>query len=381
MPNVVASTPPIALPAPARILPSCLALTLLCTLLTPARADQVDELITSRMTEHHITGLSLAIIQDGKIACVKGYGFTDKSEKSPVTPATLFQAGSVSKPVAAFAALCLVEKGRLSLDADVNRQLRAWKIPENEFTKDNKVTLRTILSHSAGLTVHGFPGYAVDAPIPTLVQVLDGAKPANTAAIRVDTVPGSQWRYSGGGYTVMQQMIIDVTGKPFPEFMRDTVLQPLGMTNSTYEQPLPQNRASLAAAGYIANGNAVRGRYHVYPEMAAAGLWTTASDLARFAIAIQQARAAGDSHLPLSQSVTRQMLTDQKNGDGLGVFLQGHGKSLRFFHNGRDDGFDALMIACAESGQGAVILINANDDSNSITDIAKAIAKQYAWPQ
>jgi CubicO group peptidase (beta-lactamase class C family) len=148
----------------------------------------------------------------------------------------------------------LVEDGRLSLDQDVNRWLKQWKVPENDFTKDEKVTLRRILSHSAGLTVHGFPGYAVDVPMPTLVEILDGTKPANTAAIRVDVVPGSTSRYSGGGYTVMQQMMIDVTGKPFPEFMQETVLTPLRMAASTYEQPPPKDRVAAAATGYYANG-------------------------------------------------------------------------------------------------------------------------------
>ena len=174
-------------------------------------------------------------------------------------------------------------------------------MPENEFTKDKKVTLRGILSHSAGLTVHGFPGYAVAGPVPTLVEVLDGAKPANTGAIRVNVVPGSLWRYSGGGFTVMQQMIIDATGKPFPEFMRETVLAPLGMTSSTYEQPLPADRQSHAATGHYPDGRPVAGKWHVYPEMAAAGLWTTAPDLARFAIGVQRALAS-TSNAVLSQT-------------------------------------------------------------------------------
>src|SRR5262249_16319368 len=156
--------------------------------------------------------LSLAIIQDGKIVKAKGYGVTEKGGKTPITTTTLFQAGSISKAVAAMGALHLVEQGKLMLDEDVNSRLTSWKVPENEFTKDKKVTLRGILSHSAGLTVHGFPGYAVDSPFPTLVQILDGEKPANTQAIRVDILPGSRWRYSGGGYTIMQQMILDVAG-------------------------------------------------------------------------------------------------------------------------------------------------------------------------
>jgi CubicO group peptidase (beta-lactamase class C family) len=344
-----------------------------------ARADRVDDFIAAQMQEHHITGLSLAIIEDGKITKAQGYGFTDKSCKTPVTTATLFQAGSISKSVAALGALHLMEQEKLSLDEDVNVKLQTWKVPENEFTKDKKVTLRGILSHSAGLTVHGFPGYAVDAALPTLVQVLDGAKPANTAAIRVDILPGSKWRYAGGGYTVMQLMMIDVTGKPFPEFMDETVLKPLGMTASTYQQPLPKELATLTATGCYANGREVKGRWHVYPEMAAAGLWTTATDLARCAIGIQQS-LAGKTNLVISQSMTRQMLKHQMGDDGLGVFLTGTGKTLRFSHDGRDEGFDASMTAYAETGKGAVIMINANEDSGAVKRMMDRIEKEYHWP-
>ncbi len=348
------------------------------SLRSAALADTVDDTIAAQMQAHHIPGLSLAIIEDGKICKAQGYGLADKNANQPVTTATLFQAGSISKAVAALGALHLVELGRLSLDADVNDKLQSWKVPENEFTKDQKVTLRRILSHSAGLTVHGFPGYAVDAPMPTLVQVLDGAKPANTPTVRVDFAPGTQWRYAGGGYTVMQQLLIDVTGKPFPEFMQATVLKPLGMTASTYEQPLPRDLAPATATGYHQNQREVKGRWHVYPEMAAAGLWTTPSDLARFAISLQQS-LAGKTNPVISQSLTRQMLTRQKADDGLGVFLEGNGKMLQFSHSGRDDGFDALMVAQAETGKGAVIMINANDDSKFIGTVVEAIAKEYHW--
>jgi len=342
-------------------------------------ASTVDDVVAAEMKERHIIGVSLAIIENSLISKAKGYGFKEQSAPTSVTTSTLFQAGSISKPVAALGALHLVMDGRLSLDEDVNRWLKTWKVPENDFTKSEKVTLRRILSHSAGLTVHGFPGYAVGAAMPTLVEVLDGAKPANTAAIRVDVVPGSKSRYSGGGYTVMQQMMIDVTGKPFPELMQETVLTPLRMTASTYEQPIPKDKVATTATGYYANGKQVEGKWHLYPEMAAAGLWTTASDLALFAIGIQKA-LAGKSNPIISQSMTRQMLTVQKGNSGLGLGLDGSGKILRFSHGGLDEGFDAFMMAYAESGQGVVILINANDNSGAVNRIVDAVRREYHWP-
>jgi len=344
------------------------------------RADQVDEVIASQMKERHITGLSLAIIDGGKIVREQGYGFTDRSGKTPVTASTLFQAGSVSKPVAALGTLHLVDKGLLSLDEDVNATLRTWTVPQNKFTEPRKVTLRLLLSHTAGMTVHGFPGYAVGLPLPTLTQVLNGEKPANTDAIRVERTPGKEWKYSGGGYVVMQQMVLDVTSKPFPQFMDEAVLKPLGMVSSTYSQPLPDNMAARAAKGYGGIfGQPINGAWNVYPEMAAAGLWTTAGDLARFALGIQRS-VSGESNPVISQPLTRQMLTIQKNNDGLGLFLKSSGKTLRFGHDGADAGFDALMVAYAHLGKGAAVMINKNDDGKAMSKIFVVIGDQYHWP-
>jgi CubicO group peptidase (beta-lactamase class C family) len=170
-----------------------------------SRADSLDAYVREQMARRRISGVSLAIIQDGRIVVARGYGVVDETTRVPVTPATLFQAGSISKPVSALGALHLVEAGRLSLDGDVNAMLTSWKVPNNVFTTTQKVTLRRLLSHSAGITVHGFPGYDAAGPIPSLLQVMDGAPPANTAAIRVDTTPGAIWRYSGGGFTIMRR--------------------------------------------------------------------------------------------------------------------------------------------------------------------------------
>ncbi len=181
------------------------------------------------MDAFKVPGLSVAVIDNYKIVWAKGFGVTAPGGQAPVTSRTLFQAGSISKPVAAAGALWLVERGKLSLDEDVNQKLKTWKVPENEFTATQKVTLRRLMSHSGGLTVHGFPGYAVGEPVPTLVEIFNGEKPANTPAIRVDFIPGTKMRYSGGGVTIEQQLVMDVTGQPFPQFMRETVLDQAGM--------------------------------------------------------------------------------------------------------------------------------------------------------
>jgi CubicO group peptidase (beta-lactamase class C family) len=342
--------------------------------------DSLDAYVRAQMARRHIPGLSLAIIQDGRLVLARGYGVTDETTRTAVTPATLFQAGSISKPVSALGALHLVEAGRLSLDGDVNATLTSWKVPANAFTATEKVTLRRLLSHSAGVTVHGFPGYDVAASMPTLIQVLDGAPPANTPPIVVDTTPGALWRYSGGGITIMQQLMIDVTHEPFPRFMQQTVLGPIGMTSSSFQQPLPPARAALTASGYYADRTPVRGRWHVYPEMAAAGLWTTPSDLARFAIEIQQT-LAGHGHGVISPAMAHQYVTVQNGPSGLGVIVSGSGRTLTFSHGGRDEGFDAQLVAYAATGQGAAIMINANDDSRFVGRLLEFIGRAYGWPQ
>lgn len=214
---------------------------------------------------YHVPGLSIAVIDNFQIVWAKAYGVIETGSSKPVTSRTLFQAGSISKPVAATGALSLVEQGKLSLDEDVNQKLKSWKVPENEFAKNQKVTLRRLMSHSAGLTVHGFPGYDVNDPVPTLVQIFNGEKPANTAPIRVDFVPGTQSRYSGGGVTIEQQLMMDVTGKPFPALMREIVLGKIGMTDSSYEQPLPPPLAAMTpavpmrmAAWFAEDGTSIR---------------------------------------------------------------------------------------------------------------------------
>ncbi len=338
----------------------------------------LDDLITLRLSAQKLAGLSLAVVDDGKIAKEKGYGVTESATGQPVNSATLFQAGSISKSVTAMAALHLVEAGKLSLDEDINSQLRTWKIPENEFTRNRKVALRDILSHSAGLTVQGFGGYPVSSAIPTLREILDGTGCSKTSPIRVDTIPGTKSRYSGGGYTVLQQLLIDVAGKPFPEFMHDAVLKPLNMAWSTFQQPLPPEMSSAAATGHEPSGQTVTGRWYVYPQMAAAGLWTTAPDLARFIICVQEA-LTGVSNKVISQSMARLMLTRQKDNLGLGVFLEGEEKKLRFYHSGRNRGFDSLLMAYADRGKGLVVLSNANNDSGAFQNLVKIIAKEYRW--
>jgi len=322
-------------------------------------------------------GLSVAVIDGYRIAWAKAYGTTEAGGKDPVSTRTLFQAGSISKPVAATGMLALVEAGRLSLDEDVNLKLKSWKVPGNEFTRDEKVTLRRLASHTAGLTVHGFPGYDVDERVPTLVQILDGEKPANTPAIRVDLVPGTRVRYSGGGVTIEQLLMSDVAGKPFPELMRETVLAKIAMADSSYAQPLEPQWAARTACGTYAGGKPVHGRWHVYPEMAAAGLWTTPTDLAKFAIEIALSRQ-GKANQVLSQKTAVAMLTPVLEEAGLGFFISKE-RPGEFGHNGADEGFQALLVMNWETGQGLAIMANSDNGIAVAQEVLRSVAREYAW--
>ncbi|MGB2635678.1 MAG: serine hydrolase [Candidatus Acidiferrum sp.] len=329
------------------------------------------------MELYKIPAFSIAVIDNYQIVWAKAYGVTDAGSNKPITTKTLFQAGSISKPVAATGALYLVEKGKLSLDEDVNQELKTWKVPENEFTKTQRVTLRRLMSHTAGLTVHGFPGYDVDAPRPTLVKIFNGEKPANTEAIRVDVIPGTLERYSGGGVTIEQQLMIDVTGKPFPEFMHDAVLEKIGMTDSSYAQPLPADWAARTAAGTYADGKPVHGRWHIYPEMAAAGLWTTPTDLAKFAIEIALSKQGKANHV-LSEKMTNEMLTPVMDEAGLGFFLDKNNPG-QFGHDGADEGFQALLTMNANTGKGVAIMADSDRGIFAGQLVMLSIAKEYGW--
>lgn len=261
----------------------------------------------------------------------------------------------------------------------MNEYLKSWKVPANGSWQP-QITLRQLLTHSAGLTVHGFPGYLRTAKLPTVVEILNGESPANTDPVRANLLPGSHTRYSGGGTTVGQLLICDVLQKPFPQSMREIVFEPLEMDQSTYEQPLPRSLHKEAATAHPSNYRRVDGKWHVYPEMAAAGLWTTPSDLARAGLELQLA-LKGESNRLLSPSQANRMIRAGRNESvALGFFLSGEGKNSRFAHGGWDEGFVAQMTMYRDRGLGAVVMVNSNEGNALLQEIERAIAREYDWP-
>ncbi len=329
--------------------------------------DEVDDLLAA----HGAVGLSAALIVDGKIEWARGWGVTNSEDPAPITADTILQCGSISKPVAAIGALRLVDESVIDLDIDVNEMLTSWKLPDTNGWQP-KVSVRDLLTHTAGLTIWGFQGYGPDDRVATLVEVLDGS--GNTPAIRSEALPRVTWRYSGGGFTVLQQLMIDVTGKTFPELMQDLVLGPLEMNDSTYEQPIPERLKPRTASGHSAV-KPIPGRWNLHPEMAAAGLWTTASDLARFALGVQTAIAGRPGAL-LSRRMGVELLEgcDVQKGMGLGVFRSGSDDRPTFAHGGANSGFQA-GLTCAEDGSfGIAALSNSNEGGAAVADLFRFLA-------
>jgi CubicO group peptidase (beta-lactamase class C family) len=350
---------------------------------TTALSTQVEQsslsFVPNRMAHYHIPGLSLAFIRNGTVGWTQVFGVA-RVGGEPVTPETLFQASSIGMPVTAVAALRLVEQGKLNLDADVSQYLRSWKLPTNRFTERTKVTLRELLSHTAGATAHGFEDYAAGKQVPTLVQVLNGESPANSAPVTIDFVPGSQFRYAGGNYAIVQQILIDVTGESFPELMQEEVLQPLHMIHSTFQQPFPEKLRALVATPYDKDGNAIEGGPRTSPVMAVGGLWTTPSDLTLFALGIQNA-LAGKPGAIVSPSTAHEMLQPVLGDYALGFVIAGNGSNRYFWHPGATTGFLAVFFAYEEKGDGAVLMSNQQYSKALMLEVIQALAKQYGWTE
>ncbi len=332
--------------------------------------------LMERMKYYKVPGVSIAVVKDGKLDWAKGYGLANTKTGQPVTDSTLFQAGSISKPLAALAVLKLWEDGKVGLDTDVNKYLEGFKVPDTTYTEKEKVTLRRLLTHTAGMTVHGFPGYAQGDRFPGVIQVLNGE--GNTPRITVDTIPGSLWRYSGGGYTVMQKVVEDVSDQSFEAYLRDHILRPLGMHESTYQQPLGSKYALNASAAFNAQGEMVEGLWHNYPEQAAAGLWTTPSDLGRYYMEIQEI-FNGKSNGILKPETVRAMLTKHKGSWGLGPALQKEGDSLLFGHGGKNEGFSNNMLGFAGRGEAMIVMTNADRGVALMGEIMRSVSKVYGW--
>lgn len=347
-----------------------------------ARHPGITSKISQRMRAYGVPGLSIAVIDHGEIVWAKGYGVTDTSSKRPVTPQTLFEAASISKPISAVGVLLLAQSGRVRLDEPANDALKSWKIPPSTFTKGTPVTIRMLLNHSAGVDHVGSGRYVPYSPgqsVPSLLQVLRGETPSGSGPVRVVATPGTAFVYSGAGYEILQQLVSDVSGKSFEDYMQGAVLEPIRMSRSTFAQPLPESLRRDAATGHYAGGQPLDGRYRIGPELAVAGLWTTPTDVARYIISVQQSfqGAKGD---PLDPEMAREMLTPGLGGRGLGPALKVDGGSIRFGHDGFNEGFESSFVGYTSRGQGAVVMANSGFAFMLIEEVLDSISRAYGWP-
>jgi CubicO group peptidase (beta-lactamase class C family) len=347
---------------------------------SPNRQGLDPYTIPELMEKFRVAGMSIAVIKDSQIHWAKGYGVADVDSGRPVEPGTMFQAASISKPVTAMAVLKAAQDGKLSIDADVNQILKSWKVPQSDLNKTTPVTLRSLLSHTSGADDgFGFPGYHPSGPWPTVPQILAGEKPSNVGPVVFARPPFAAYKYSGGGFTIVQLALTDLTGRPFADVLQASVLGPLEMKDSTYEQPMPRSRAGNAAHAHSGQGRAMDAPWHVYPEQAAAGLWTTPSDLARFAIEVQQA-LAGPKGRVLTQAMAREMITPT----GVGGFAVGLGVEKRnegwyFSHGGSNWGFRCNLIAHVRKGYGLVVMTNSDSGGAMLGEIEARVAAAYGW--
>jgi CubicO group peptidase (beta-lactamase class C family) len=327
-----------------------------------------------------VPGLSVAVIKDFQIHWAKGYGIADVESGDRVDPDTLFQAASISKPVAAMAALKAVQDGRFSLDADINDVLKSWKLPGDGFTVDRPVTPRSLMSHTSGTgDGFGFPGYHPSEPRPTIVQILNGEGPSNVGKVRLERPPLTAYKYSGGGVTIMPLAVSDVVGKPYPQILHEWVLAPVGMTHSGYDQPLPAELDRRAARAHDGRGQVRDTKWHVYPELAAAGLWTTPTDLAKFAIEVQLS-LQGRSNKVLSRAMAREMVTPVGVGPyAVGFSVSKLGEGWYFSHGGSNWGFQCDLTAHALKGYGLAVMTNSDAGGRLIEEIRSRVAAAYNW--
>jgi CubicO group peptidase (beta-lactamase class C family) len=340
------------------------------------------------MQKFHVPAVSIAVIKDFRIHWTRAYGVADVQTGAPADLNTMFQAASISKPLTAMAAMHLQQQGKLSIDEDVNKLLKSWRVPPVKTSDgtilergDNPVTPRALFSHTSGSDDgFGFPGYHPGVTLPTLQQVLNGEPPVNTKrAVTFSRMPFVSMRYSGGGTTIMQLALMEVTGRPFAEIMRENVLDPLGMTNSTYEQPLPQAREKQAARAHDNKGERMGPPWHLYPEQSAAGLWTTPSDLARVVIEVQRV-LRGEEGAVLTRASAREMITPVGVGSfAVGFSIQQKGEGWYFNHGGYNWGFQSDLLGHLRKGYGVVVMTNSENGFPLIQEIEKRVARAYGW--
>jgi CubicO group peptidase (beta-lactamase class C family) len=337
--------------------------------------------IEERLEHHRCPGVSVAMLRDGEIDWVDGFGKLSADGNDACGPDTVFMVASCSKPVTAVLVLQQVERGVLDLDRDVNDYLQRWQVPSNEFTAKRPVTLRRALSHTAGLTVNGWGVVPAGAPVPTELELLEGRPPSQMPAVRVDKAHDGVDRYSGGGYLIAQMLLEDVLGVSFAELAHDELFGPLGMTRTSFARPWPLELRDDAAAGHGDDGVAHPAGTLVSAEAGAGGLHSTAVDYARFLLAVRAAWL-GEPGAILGLDMVRLATTRFERGAfGLGFRVVSGGRNLRLNHGGSNDGYQTETNLYLESGDGGIVFTNATSGLFLFREVFSALAEVGEWPE
>jgi len=318
--------------------------------------------VEERMKFYNVTGLSIILLENGRISEIENYGLLEIATNRKVNDNSILSACSISKFLTGILAMKLVEEGLLNLDDDVNERLVTWKVPENDFTTNKKVTLRNLLSHQSGMKdpEGSFSELDSKTGIPSIVELLKGETPYCYVPIEVKCDPESEFHYSDAGFCIIQQLIEDVTGKPFYQVVNEQIFEPLGMENSQVNTKMLEVDRENVSCGHNKNGELVDGKYPIYPYPAASGLWTTSLDLAELVLELMNA-LKGESKIGISESLAKEIITPQrgKSWTGLGVFLERSEKGLEITSLGWGVGFQCMMVAFPYLEKGAVIMTNA----------------------
>ena len=339
------------------------------------------EELKNLLKQHNTAGISIAVLRDFHLAYTQCEGVISEESREPLWPGTVFQAASISKVISAVLTMILVEKGRLDLDKPVNKYLKSWKLPENDFTSKTPVTIRRMLSHFSGINVPSYRGFAKKGPIPSLSDVLKGTNPSDAPAVLVENPVDGQFAYSTGSFAVLQTILQDVTGENFEALVQRELLQPLNMYRSFFAQPLSGHLSKNAACGHSTDGEPVEGNWFVYPTQAGSGIWTTPTDLARLALHLQKILQGNTSGLLQPQSLKTMLSPYREPFFGLGFALYSDkGPGLFFGHTGNTEGYRSMFIAHESSGCGAFILANSNNADPVIKETVNQIAISEGWP-
>lgn len=334
--------------------------------------------LAERMEECHTTAISIALIENYKIIDTFTHGVKGRARKEKVKTDTLFQAGSISKPVFAAAVMRLMERRVLNIDTDISEYLVDYMLQTYD-NKKHKITLRQILSHNAGLNVHGFAGYQQKQKIPTVEQILNGTIPSNNLKLKLTKDPETGFQYSGGGYVLAQKIVTDVCKLDFCNMMNDLILSPFLMVNSTYSQPLPKDKTDKIAFGYNIHNLQLPGGFNTMPELSAAGLWTTPSDLAYFGIEIM--KALKSESILLEKNTAKLMTTKayENSPYGLGFEVKQSKKRSTFGHGGSNFGYRSNMVFCPEDGSGIVVMQNSDIGMRIPDEVTNAFKEISNW--